>query len=40
MIMKEIKDIYEKPIAEFEEFKQIDVITASETDDNNEPWPF
>lgn len=38
-----MKEIYEKPIAELEEFKTVDVITTSTTttgDDNDTPFPF
>lgn len=37
-----MKEIYEKPVAELEEFKPVDVITVSDVkgDDNPTPWPF
>ncbi len=37
-----MKEIYEKPIAEVEEFKTVDVITTSGnlTDDNDTPFPW
>lgn len=37
-----MKEIYEKPIAELEEFNEAEVITASvvDGDDNPTPWPF
>lgn len=35
-----MKEIYEKPVAEIEEFNKIDVITFSSTDDNEVTWPF
>lgn len=34
-----MKDIYEKPSAEIESFKTVDIITTS-SDDNDVPWPF
>lgn len=37
-----MKEIYEKPITELEEFKTIDVITTSSNpgDDNDTKFPF
>lgn len=37
-----MKEIYEKPIAELEEFKTVDVITTSGNpgDDNDTKFPF
>lgn len=37
-----MKEIYEKPITDFEEFKTVDVITTSGTpgDDNDTPFPW
>ncbi len=36
-----MKEIYEKPITEVEEFKMTDVITTSGNgDDNDTHWPF
>ena len=35
-----MKEIYEKPIADLEEFKTVDVITTSTGDDNDTPFPF
>lgn len=37
-----MKEIYEKPITSIEEFKTVDVITASTNlgDDNDTPFPF
>lgn len=34
------KETYTKPIAEVEEFKSVDVITTSASDDNDTPFPF
>ena len=37
-----MKEIYEKPVTDVEEFKTVDVITTSGTpgDDNDVVWPF
>lgn len=37
-----MKEIYEKPITELEEFKTVDVITTSGNpgDDNDTPFPW
>lgn len=38
-----MKEIYEKPITELEEFKPIDVLTVSgsnPSDDNDTPFPW
>lgn len=35
-----MKEIYEKPIAELEEFKTVDIITTSTNDDNDTPFPW
>lgn len=37
-----MKEIYEKPITELEEFKPIDVLTVSSNpgDDNDTPFPW
>lgn len=37
-----MKEIYEKPITNIEEFKTVDVITTSGNpgDDNDTPFPF
>lgn len=34
-----MKEIYEKPITEIDEFKTVDIITTS-GDDNDTPWIF
>lgn len=34
-----MKEIYEKPSAEVENFKAVDILTTS-TADNDVPWPF
>ena len=33
-----MKEKYIKPVFELEEFKTVDVITTSVTDDNDTPW--
>lgn len=35
-----MKELYTKPTADIEEFKTVDVITTSSTDDNDTPFPF